>query len=244
MSTIQFYPFNESIVSFAEPPKPANKHIPEWYKRQPGNVPLPEQQASQGVVGVTIKKCMPIFDMITAGYMITAPCDIYLDATNPDKLVYSLPPALKQYQGDIFASHSREQYSEFPIDDTKSHKDLLRILPLWAIKTPPGYSTMFIQPQLIKDSPLWAFPGIIDTDTFITDGHFSFVVEKDFKGVIKQGTPLVQIIPFKREDWSSWVGEEVASEVASVEINRQRLKLRSNFVNAYKNKFRFKKEYK
>jgi hypothetical protein len=117
-------------------------------------------------------------------------------------------------------------------------------MPLWAIKTPPGYSTMFIHPQLSMDSPLWAFPGIIDTDTFIVDGHFSFLVDKTFKGVIKQGTPLVQVIPFKREDWSSWTGEEIASEVSSKALNTQRLKLRSNFVNAYKNKFRFKKEYK
>jgi hypothetical protein len=244
MNIIQFYPFSENTASFAESPKPASKYLPEWYRKQPGVVGLPEEQTAQGVVGPTIKKCMPIFDMLTAGYMITAPCDIYLDATNSEKLTYSVPPALRQFQGDLFASHSREQYSELPIDETKNHRDLLRIMPLWAIKTPPGYSAMFIHPQLSMDSPLWAFPGIIDTDSFIVDGHFSFLVDKTFKGVIKQGTPLVQVIPFKREDWSSWTGEEIASEVSSKALNTQRLKLRSNFVNAYKNKFRFKKEYK
>jgi hypothetical protein len=86
-----------------------------------------------------------------------------------------------------------------------------------------------------------AFNGLIDTDKFISDGHFSFLVKKGFKGVLKQGTPIVQIIPFKREDWSS---ELVDLETAAAEVQKQRFRLRSVFSGGYKNKFRTKKEYK
>ena len=62
---------------------------------------------------------------------------------------------------------------------------------------------LIIQPQNADDSPLMAISGIIDTDKFIVNGHFSFIVKRGFSGIIKQGTPLVQVIPFKRENWTS-----------------------------------------
>jgi hypothetical protein len=184
---------------------------------------------------------MPIFDIFTAGYMLVAPCDIYLDATSPEKLEWSIPSGLKQYQSDLFSFHSPEQYENYPVDPDKYHKQLLRIMPTWCVGTEDGYSTLFINPQHIYASPLWAFSAIVDTDKFVTDGHLSFLVEKNFKGVIKQGTPLVQIIPFKREAWES---EIMVPEVSTTLFAQQRFQLRSVFTNGYKLKFRSKKEYK
>lgn len=240
MKTIKFHPFNEDSVKFAEPPQPSSKFLPSWYKRQPSSYP-DKDDFVHGVVTSTIKRCMPIFDMMTAGYMITAPCDIYVDATNPEELVYSIPSTLRQYHNDLFARHDVLQYSEYPINRNDVHKDLLRIFPFWIVETEPGHSAIFINPTHQDDSPLVGFSGIIDTDTFMSDGHFSFTVRKDFKGIIKQGTPLIQVIPFKRDDWNSEISEP--GKLAS-KIDRQRLDLKSVFINGYKNKFRFKKEYK
>jgi hypothetical protein len=92
----------------------------------------------------------------------------------------------------------------------------------------------------IDESPISAFPGVVDTDSFVTDGHFSFLVKKDFKGVIKRGTPLVQLIPFKREPWQMEVS---SAEKAKAIMLKQSLMLRSVFANAYKIFFRSKKEY-
>ena len=69
----------------------------------------------------------------------------------------------------------------------------------------------------------------------------SFFVKSGFVGVIKQGTPLVQIFPFKREPWQM---ERVNAEQSEKATDRQFLKLRSTFVNGYKNKMRSKKEYR
>jgi hypothetical protein len=240
MGKIRFYPFSDKTIQFAEPPKPTSKYTAEWYKKQPGQIDEKSSMAN-GVVFTTIKKCMPIFDMMTAGYVLAAPCDIFIDATDPNKLVYSVPQAMKQFQGDLFASHSPDQYSEYPLDRSKYHKDIIRLLPFWAVKTEKGTSSMFIQPQHGDDTPLTAFSAIVDTDTFMSDGHFSFLVEKDFKGIIKQGTPLLQVVPFRREAWSS---EVVELEESENEFKKQRLSLRSTFLNAYKAKFRSKKEYR
>lgn len=239
--TIKFYPLSDKTVDFSPEPKPSSKAIPEWYRQQPGQMDNGESIAQFGQPTSTVKKCLPIFDAMTAGYIIVAPVDIYLDATAPEKLSYQIPAALTQFKGDIFATHDRRQYSNMPIDQDRHHRDLLRIMPFWIVSTPPGYSALFMNPMHRDGSPLTAIPGVIDTDGYPSDGHLSFIVEKDFKGVIKQGTPLVQVIPFKREDWKMEIVD--ASESESF-LRKHRMKLRSTFNNGYKNKFRSPKEYK
>lgn len=237
---IKFYPFNEMTEEFAPKPKPAAKFVPEWYREQPGSV-NDEWGMSQGFATSTVKRCMPIFDAMTAGYILGAPCDIYLDATDPEKLTWNIPSQLHSIQHELFSFHSPEQYSHYPIDPSMYHKQLLRIMPTWAVTTSKGYSSLFMNPHHTDNSPLWAFSGIVDTDTFVTDGHLSFLVRKDFKGMIKQGTPLVQIVPFKRESWNMELATPKESRAL---FNKQRHILRSTFMNGYKNKFRSKKEYK
>ena len=43
--------------------------------------------------------------------------------------------------------------------------------------------------------------GIIDLDEGMYNGNIPFFINGNFTGVIDQGTPIAQIIPFKREDW-------------------------------------------
>lgn len=239
-NTIRFYPFSEKTTFFAPEPMPASRHVPDWYKAQPGSI-RDEEMYPKGQLSSTIKRCMPIFDGMTAGYILGFPCDLYLDTTNPEKIEWSVPLPMKSFASDMFATHAPEQYDHYPVDTNKYHKQLFRVMPFWAIQTPPGYSALFMHPMHKDHLPFLAFGGLIDTDKFITDGHLSMLVEKDFKGVIKQGTPFVQVLPFKREDWEM---ELVDHKEASEALTKQRLNLRSTFVNSYKNKFRSKKEYK
>lgn len=240
---IKFYPLNDSTYEFAPLPMPASKNMPEWYRAQPGTIedPTGTMMSQYGSPTSTVKKCMPIFDAITGGYIIVAPMDIYVDATDPAKLIFNAPMAMAQFKGDMFATHDRQQYANMPINPDIHHRDLLRIMPFWAVSTPKGYSTLFTNPIHRDDSPLFAIAGIIDTDGFPSDGHLSFLVKKDFKGIIKQGTPLVQVIPFKRENWKM---ETTSPEEATEFFKSKRLSLRSTFNNGYKNKFRSPKEYK
>lgn len=240
MKKIKFYPFNESASKDMDRPLPASKHIPEWYRKQPGSMD-DDAHVMSGVLGSTVKRCMPIFDAITAGYIFVAPCDIYIDATDPEKLQKSIPAAMKLSQGDIFATHAPDQYSHFPIDFSIYHKELLRINVYWSAQTSDGTSSIIMQPIHQEVSPLMAIAGIIDTDKMITDGHFSFLVKKDFKGIIKQGTPLAQVIPFVRDSWES---EVVDYETSMNTIRHQRFILRRVFNNGYKNLMRSKKDYK
>jgi hypothetical protein len=240
MNKISFYPFSEKTKSFAPEPVPASKAVPDWYKRQPGTIDE-ETFIKNGVTSSTIKRCMPIFDYMTAGYIIPIPCDIYIDATNPEKIEWSVPQSMKMFASDMIATHAPEQYDHFPIDKNKYHKQLFRIMPFWAVKTPPGYSTLFMHPLHKDPLPFLSIGGLIDSDKFISDGHLSMLIEKDFKGVIKQGTPFAQVIPFLREDWEM---ELIDADESNKELQKQRLSLRSSFVNGYRNKMRSKKEFR
>jgi hypothetical protein len=240
-NVIKFYPLNDKTAEFSPEPKPGSRALPEWYKQQPGSVDNGELLAQFGQPASTVKKCLPIFDVITAGYVIVAPLDIYIDATDPDKLSYQIPAAMTLFKGDIFATHDRKQYANMPMESDLYHQDLLRIMPFWIASTPPGFSALFLDPLHKDPTPLTALPGLIDTDGYPSDGHLSFKVQKGFKGVIKQGTPLVQVIPFRREDWKMEIVE--ASESESF-LKKHRMNLRSTFNNGYKNKFRSPKEYK
>jgi hypothetical protein len=240
MNKISFYPFSDKTVNFAPEPTPASRAVPDWYKKQPGTI-NEEAFIPQGVSSSTIKRCMPIFDVMTAGYLISFPCDIYIDATNPEKLSWSLPQSMKIFGGDMLATHAFDQYSQYPIDYSKYHKQLFRIMPFWAVKTPKGYSSLFLPPLHQDSVPFMPIGGLIDTDEFISDGHLSMLIEKDFKGVIKQGTPFIQVIPFKREPWEM---EIIEPQESNKILQKQRLKVRSTFVNGYRNKMRSKKEWR
>jgi hypothetical protein len=240
MVKIKFYPFNVESEGFAPYPEPALKMIPDWYKKQT-SAGSDEDTLSRGFTSSTIKRCMPFFDLMTSGYMLLMPCDVYIDASNPEQLKHTAPEAIKDVTENLFSSHNREQYAELPYDRQYYHKDLLRINPLWGVSTPAGYSTIFVNPMYQDPGPLEAIGAMVDTDEYISRGHLSFFVKSGFVGVVKQGTPLVQIFPFKREPWQM---ERINAEQSEKATDRQFLKLRSTFINGYKNKMRSKKEYR
>jgi hypothetical protein len=228
MMEIKFHPV--SSVPFALDVKPvrASNIVPSWYREQDfGDEKHP-----------TIKRCMPILDAMTAGYMYVMPADVHVDATNPDFLDFWLEDkSLWDYTPQILTDHHYHQYNNYPMDLSKYHKEVMRVNPLWAIETPEGYSTLFTNPIHQLPTPIHAMSGIIDTDSYASSGFLSFFVTKGFKGVIKQGTPMVQMIPFKRENWDSmWSSVVVDSQEKVIE---QHNKIKHSSINhAYRELFR------
>lgn len=242
MAKIRFYPFSKETMAISPAPTPASKNIPEWYKKQPaygGNDE--EMMIKSGGSTSTIKRCLPIFDMINSGYIIYIPCDIYMDATDPEKLKWSLPHFASQLKRDLVSSHAPEQVSNYPLNEKQYHKQIFRIMPFWAVGTEKGYSCLFTEPFHADPVPFRTFGGIVDTDKYIADGHYSIQIEKGFKGVIERGTPLVQVTPFKRDNYSM---ELVDVEESNGILVSQRLLIRSKFKNFYRNHLRVSKEYK
>jgi len=73
----------------------------------------------------------------------------------------------------------------------------------WAVELPKGYSALYIQPMNRYELPFETTSGIIDSDKVNLFGTVPFFIAKDFEGTLPKGTPFLQIIPFKRENWKS-----------------------------------------
>ena len=119
-----------------------------------------------------------------------------------------------------------------------------KLLNPWIIKTPPGYSCLFLPPMNNSDDRFSIIPGIVDTDTFTSEINFPIIINGDkypvLETVIKMGTPIAQVFPFKRESWKMVIEEENSEK----EQNKRLFDLRSTIINVYKNKWWSKKSWK
>jgi len=208
-------------------PSPAKNTIPEWYKKI-----APYTENEKKISTSTVKKCMPFFDAMTSGYIIYLPTSIYvhrlLDGTpvfEPEK------PELKLFLIEYHGASQAKGYSDLIT------RSVPKIVNPWAIKTDPGYSSFIVNP-LHRKSPIKILEGVVDTDEFISNINFPFLLEDGFEGTIDSGTAIAQIIPFKRESYKM-----------KIESNKtENLSYARNFggkdnVNIYKNMSWTRKEY-
>jgi hypothetical protein len=235
---IQWISSYPEIDSVFPKPEPATKLIPQWYKDQPAIIG-DSDTIENSTLKLTVKKCQAFFDAVALGYMLKLPCDIYIDTTD-GKYDIQIPGDLMPYKIKLISQHSKEQVSHYPIDSSiYVDSQVLRVHPNWMVRTAPGYSTLFMPPIHQPSLPIVAVQAVIDTDNFFSDGHLSFFVRKDFKGVLKQGTPFVQVFPFKRDEWES---EHI--QISDEERKNQRYSVRSVFQNGYRMKHWVKKIFK
>lgn len=182
--SVEFRP--ESPQFDIREPQPATKHIPAWYK----STPVVSDKT------LTAKRCVPLLDGLTAGYIISLPVDVYWDDERTDGPKYWYDAPFQQV-----SMHAPSQTEIFEIDesfDTQPYKWLNH----FHIKTPKGYSMLFVHPINRTELPFYSFTGFVDTDKHPLVINFPFVIKKGFKGLIPAGTPLIQAIPVKREEWN------------------------------------------
>lgn len=232
---IEFYPTNENIFGIIDPPIPAIKMLPEWYKKMSSKISQNEGAAlKSGEVNLTIKKCVPFLDAISGGYFITLPCDVVF---NPKNEGYNFH---FQWNGDFspVSSHGESQIPGYPIPEGFDSEPLKWMSP-WIIKTPPGYSSWITHPSSQNDLPFLTMTGFVDTDKHPMPTNFPFFLKKGFSGIIKMGTPIAQIIPVKRQNWISSIKDRHPKERENF---RKRFSLYVE--NRYRNLVWSRKQYK
>ena len=72
-----------------------------------------------------------------------------------------------------------------------------------AVRLPDGYSALFTHPLNRFDLPFITLSGVVDGPFVVQGGNIPFHVKEGFEGLIEEGTPILQIIPFLRENWQS-----------------------------------------
>jgi hypothetical protein len=167
-------------------PLPASRLVPNWYRKMAG--------VNDGVMSV--KKCVPFLDSFSAGYLIPLTSDTSWDE---ERKIFKSDSILNPVN-----MHEESQTKDVPVPEGY-YSQPYKWNSHWFIKTPKGYSTLFVHPLNRMDLPFYSFSGIVDTDRHPLIINFPFLIKEGFKETIEAGTPMIQAIPFKRDKWSSKV---------------------------------------
>lgn len=162
-------------------PYPAAQLLPDWYKK------LKQRVHPFGTKDSTVKRCAPFLDALSAGFIIPLAADVEIFCEG-DKITTSA-----RIEEKVIGFHDQFQVGE-------DMPQPLKFSNFWQIQVPRGWSVLFVPPLNRPDSRFECFSGIVECDKYTNLIHFPFTLkEKAFSGIIEQGTPLVQAIPFKRK---------------------------------------------
>ena len=214
-------------------PVPAKEILPQWYRD------LHPYEGEKRVIIVdggfttsTAKKCMPMFDSISSGYIIKTHNDLSISRSNTGEPIFQWPGK------ELVTFHSNFQAHTNP--NVPPEEDVPKFINPWAIKTPLGYSCWFKNLSNNPDTPFEIFEGVVDTDSYNSAVHFPFLLKDSlFSGIIPAGTPIAQVVPFKRDSFSMEIGGKKHLAIAEKHLSR----IRSRFFNVYKDSFWAKKDY-
>lgn len=183
---ISFIAGSEEAQMNITPPTIAKRFIPPWYR-----------DIAASTETDNVKKCVPFLDALTFGYVQTTWADIDV-VVAPELEVasvvdYGKPPQLSYRDTTDIAIGPEYHQIEFV---WKRY---------WAIELPKGYSALITTPLNRTHLPFLTLSGIVDFDSYqhMQVGNIPFFIKRDFVGVIPAGTPMFQIIPIKREEWTS-----------------------------------------
>jgi len=191
---IEFLQLEDSSVGLIEPDSAIN-NIPSWFKK---TRPLKFLKSSSRE-DLTIKKCIPVLDAFTSGYYLKTMVDINYSVNEKYRKSEFSFKLKDTNNAKLITMHPFEQIDQLPLDG-EYYDHAYKWSNPFVINTPPGYSCLFTQP-FNQTLPFYTLSGVVDTDTYPLAVQFPFLMRKGFSGTIKSGTPIVQIIPFKRDEW-------------------------------------------
>lgn len=234
---IKFIASNSGHNGELSPPEPAIKHLPKWYRtlskfdKSNNEITLaPENHLGTDGAQVSTKMCMPFFDATTAGYMYVLEDDLYVTLDKDGK------PSLS-WDGNVMLVDKR------PIVDIvvpdNCHPIHYGWRMNWYYETPPGYSVLITHPMNRYDLPFYVQSGIVESDIWGLPVFIAFFLKRNFQGKIPKGTPIMQIIPFKRDNW------ELEASISEDELNKHELMAenRRSMVYGYYKKTAWRKKF-
>lgn len=238
---IIFQPATEQTDHLFDEPRPAINSVPSWYKKQKlfsnNESDLLKSFKKDPPGQGTYKLCVPLIDSLTSGYIVKLPVSILVTNISIEKDKYI--PFIKWNTVDFDPLDwiTTEALANYPIPNGYSSA-CYRWNFDWITKTPKGYSLFITHPSHRHDLPFFTINSIVDTDKFCNKLFLPFFIKEGFEGIIEEGTPIAQILPFKRDNWKSERAEY--SEKIKFLLNN---KMRVSFIRTYKEKVWSKKQY-
>lgn len=185
---LEFLCFEDDLGNIPEP-YPARKLIPSWYKSLP-------MKLGKGFEQSTVKRCPPFLDAMVTGWIIPLVADVEIKS-NEDCSHISYDT---KYPRPMIENHGEKQLTSDKCPAPHLPKPPIKWMNYWAIKCPKGYSLLFVPPLNRADDRFTCFSGLVDVDEYFEFINFPFVWNvPNFHGIIPAGTPLMQVIPIKRD---------------------------------------------
>lgn len=177
--------------------------VPAWYKDLSPYVNI------NGKEDLSLKKCIPFLDALNTGYFLVTKREYTFSADDlNEKYSFTSEHFQNSQRQKTISSHPIQQVGDMPFSDNYI-KYLFKWNNPYQIKTPEGYGVLFTHPLNYHFLPFYSLSGVVDTDKFPIPVLFPFLMKKNFNGVIPVGTPVIQIIPFKKEDWNHKIHKNV-----------------------------------
>jgi hypothetical protein len=239
MKQVVFRPATKTAEQLLSPPVPANGKRPSWYSRMPlfvrGQKTFGLIQGQHGMIpNTTLRACMPFKEALTLGYLVLLEADLLVTKKeNGFDFSWSV-------ETDLVSSHSPEQAPGLP-EPFDGKPGVMKWSNEYTFSTPKGYSALYTHPMNRHDLPFRTFSGVVETDRYPLPVQFPFQM-LDFSNdslIIPKGTPVAQIMPFKRDNFESSLVK--ANEE---ETRKAGFVLHSLISSAYKTLWWVKKTYR
>jgi len=199
----------DPVWEFIEPIVPAYQAMPNWYKDAKAAITeLPVYDSSR----LTFKACPAIMDGFSQGYILPLWADVWVEPKEgSDDPSFWWDRRLQESAEDrkVVTPHNPWQTQDLkPFKDMSSSSIAWKLNSPWLVETPKDYSMLMIPPLNNRDSRFEPVAGVICTDDFTTYINVPLIwkAPPGYSGLIKKGTPLLQMIPFKRENFQHELG--------------------------------------
>jgi len=235
---ITFIAKDKYSYDLCERPFPAFQALPKWhrdmvpYQISPDNPDGKKFIVEGKISNATFKKCVPMLDALTSGYIIPLWSDVQIKQT------ITGPRITWRTTLDVFEQHGENsQHVETPPGYTNN---VFKFMNKWIPNTPSGYSVLVLPPVGYRNLPFKAIEAVLDSDKASLEPLFPMWIKEGFEGVVEKGTPLVQLIPFKRTNWKAEFDYYAEGEHKLLEDKT----FNSTLVNHYIKNFWSKKSYR
>jgi hypothetical protein len=236
MPKITFKYNSEFGYNVNDRPKPAKEYVPKWFRDLSPYEKTSENPEGKLIVetfhsNATAKKCVPMLDAMTAGYIIPLWTDVQV------RQVDGKPLITWKVQSNVFELHGSPS-RDIPAPPGYDQIVFKYVHDLW-IQTDPGYSISVSSPAGHYNLPFLQIPAVIDTDSKdMAPAPFPVWIKSGFEGIVEKGTPIAQVIPFKRESWSHEFDIAKPNEYTYA-LNRWKTKIGSQYIKSSWHKKRY-----
>jgi len=193
--------FKHSAMQFFFPEiEPIKNIVPDFYKN---TEPIPNYKKIKELpIKPAFKHCSTFLDSFTTGYYLPLIADIAVKQTDSGPVISWSDP-----QVEIMLQRDKTHNPTLPTPIGCSSNQFV-----WqthhAFEIPKGYSALLTHPLNRHDLPFVTLSGIVD-DLILHPGQIPVYFSSTFEGTIPKGTPIIQILLFKTENWKSQIDTDI-----------------------------------